>query len=181
MYSIRLEGDTQALLHRLRSLSEINRRDINATLGQIIRESTLERFQQGLRPYGRRWRTSIRAAQEGGKTLVQTAQLRNSIRVHSDDKGFAVGTNVKHAATHQFGEPGRTIRARRAAALRFRVNGHWVTKKQVRMTIPARPFLGLSIMIPGIWITPRAIGEKLFTNSGKKRYNESEVKKDVKH
>ena len=28
--------------------------------------------------------------------------------------------------------------------------------------------------------TTRAIGEKLFTNSGKKRYNESEVKKDVK-
>ena len=29
--------------------------------------------------------------------------------------------------------------------------------------------------------TTRAIGEKLFTNSGKKRYNESEVKKYVKH
>lgn len=27
----------------------------------------------------------------------------------------------------------------------------------------------------------RAIGEKLFANSGKKRYNEFEVKKDVKH
>ena len=26
----------------------------------------------------------------------------------------------------------------------------------------------------------RTIGKKLFTNSGKKRYNESEVKKDVK-
>jgi len=30
-------------------------------------------------------------------------------------------------------------------------------------------------------ITIRAIGEKLFANSGKKRYNEFEVKKDVKH
>ncbi len=29
--------------------------------------------------------------------------------------------------------------------------------------------------------TIRAIGEKLFANSGKKRYNEFEVKKDVKH
>ena len=27
----------------------------------------------------------------------------------------------------------------------------------------------------------RAIGEKLFANSGKKRYNEFEVTKDVKH
>lgn len=144
MYSIRLEGDTQALLHRLRSLSEINRRDINAALGQIVRESTLERFQQSRAPDGRRWRASIRATQEGGKTLVQTAQLRNSIRVYSDDKGFAVGTNAKHAATHQFGETGRTIRARRAAALRFWMNGQWIIRKQVRVTIPARPFLGLS-------------------------------------
>ena len=28
--------------------------------------------------------------------------------------------------------------------LRFQVGGKWVTKKQVRITIPARPFLGLS-------------------------------------
>jgi len=31
------------------------------------------------------------------------------------------------------------------------------------------------------WFFFRAIGEKLFANSGKKRYNEFEVKKDVKH
>ena len=142
MYSIRLEGDTQAALRRIRSLSEIDRLGINAALGQAIRESTLERFQQSRGPDGRRWKTSIRAAQTGGKTLVDTAQLRNSIRVYSDDSGFAVGTNAKHAATHQFGEPGRTIRARRAKALRFQVNGHWVTKKQVRIKIPARPLTG---------------------------------------
>lgn len=52
--------------------------------------------------------------------------------------------DVKYAATHQFGEPGRTIRARKKKALRFQVGGKWVTKKQVRITIPARPFLGLS-------------------------------------
>lgn len=92
---------------------------------------------------GDRWETSIRAATEGGKTLVQTAQLRNSIRSKSDASGFAVGTNVKHAATHQFGDE-RTIRARRAKALRFQVGGKWVSKKQVRVSIPARPFLGLS-------------------------------------
>ncbi len=50
----------------------------------------------------------------------------------------------RDAATHQFGEPGRTIRARKKKALRFQVGGKWVTKKQVRITIPARPFLGLS-------------------------------------
>lgn len=71
---------------------------------------------------------------------------RNALRgvAGSRPTGFAVGTNVKHAATHQFGEPGRTIRARRKKALRFQVGGKWVSKKQVRIRIPARPFLGLS-------------------------------------
>ena len=60
------------------------------------------------------------------------------------DGGFAVGTNAKHAATHQFGDQGRTIRARKAKNLRFQVGGQWVSKKQVKVNIPARPFLGLS-------------------------------------
>ncbi len=144
MYSIRLEGDTRAMLSKIRSFAELDKKKINAALGHAARTSTLNRFKQSKGPDGKRWKTSIRAAQEGGKTLVQTAQLRNSIKVKSDETGFAVGTNAKHAATHQFGEPGRTIRARRAKALRFQIGGRWVSKKQVRIKIPARPFLGLS-------------------------------------
>ena len=144
MYDIRLEGDTRAMLRRIRSFSEIDRRSINAALAQGVRESTLERFRQGKSPDGRRWKSSKRAILEGGKTLVKTAQLRNSIHARSDASGFAVGTNAKHAATHQFGEPGRTIRPRRKKVLRFQYNGKWVSKKQVRVKIPARPFLGLS-------------------------------------
>lgn len=144
MYSIRLEGDTRAMLRKIRSFSEIDKKGINAALAEGVRESTLERFRQSKDPGGKRWRTSIRVASEGGKTLIQSAQLRNSINSKSDATGFAVGTNVKHAATHQFGEPGRTIRARKKKALRFHVGGQWVSKKQVRIRIPARPFLGLS-------------------------------------
>lgn len=144
MSDIRLQGDTRAMLRRIRHFSEIDRRSINAALAEVLRDSTLERFRQGREPEGRRWKTSIRAANEGGRTLIQSAQLRNSIHARSDASGFAIGTNVKYAATHQFGEPGRTIRARRKKALRFQINGHWISKKQVRIQIPARPFLGLS-------------------------------------
>ena len=105
MYSIRLDGDTRAMLRRIRSFSEIDKQGINAALAEGARESTLERFKQSKGPDGRRWKTSIRAAQEGGKTLIQSAQLRNSIHAKSDTSGFALGTNVKYAATHQFGEP----------------------------------------------------------------------------
>lgn len=144
MYNIRLEGDTRALLRKLQSISELDRRGINSTLAEAVRESTLERFRQSKGPDGRRWEPSQRALLEGGKTLVKTAQLRNSIHAKADASGFAVGTNVEHAATHQFGEPGRTIRARTKKALRFQAGGRWISKKQVRVTIPARPFLGLS-------------------------------------
>lgn len=101
MYSIRLDGDTRAMLRRIRSFSEIDKQGINAALAEGARESTLERFKQSKGPDGRRWKTSIRAAQEGGKTLIQSAQLRNSIHAKSDTSGFALGTNVKYAATHQ--------------------------------------------------------------------------------
>mgnify|MGYP000638750018 CR=1 FL=1 len=141
MYSIRLEGDTQAMLRKIRSFSEIDKKSINAALAEGVRESTLERFKKSRDPSGKRWKTSIRAETEGGKTLIQSAQLRNSIKSKSDATGFAVGTNVKHAATHQFGRSrAAQCRARRKKALRFRVGGKWVSKKQVRIRIPARPF-----------------------------------------
>ena len=144
MYSIRIEGDTRAMLRKIRSFSEIDKKSINAALAEGVRESTLERFKQSKDPSGKKWKTSIRASSENGKTLIQSSQLRNSINSVSDATGFAVGTNAKHAATHQFGEPGRSIRARKKKALRFMVDGKWVSKKQVRIRIPARPFLGLS-------------------------------------
>lgn len=143
-YSIRLEGDTRAMLRKIRSFAEIDKKAINAALAESSRESTLERFKQSKGPSGKRWKTSIRALREGGKTLIQSSQLRNSIKSKSDVSGFAVGTNAKHAATHQFGEPGRTIRARKKKALRFYAGGRWISKKQVKVSIPARPFLGFS-------------------------------------
>lgn len=143
-YSIRLEGDVSGLLRKMKGYSELDKKNLNAALAETMRESTLERFKQSRDPSGKRWKTSIRAASTGGKTLIASSQLRSSIKSASDDTGFAVGTNVKHAATHQFGEIGRTIRAKKAKALRFMVGGQWVTKKQVKVSIPARSFLGFS-------------------------------------
>ncbi|WP_312938878.1 phage virion morphogenesis protein [Oscillibacter sp.] len=143
-FSIRLEGDTRRLLKKMKDFSELDKKKVNAVSGQVVRESTLERFKQSRDPAGKLWKTSKRAAESGGKTLVETATLRNSIHVHSDASGFAVGTNLKYAATHQFGDPGRVIRARKAKALRFQIGGKWISKKSVRIKIPARTYLGLS-------------------------------------
>ncbi len=142
-YSIRLEGDTKRLMNKLKKLQNIDVKGINSAIAEGFRTSTLDRFKESKDPAGKRWQTSIRAASEGGKTLVQTAQLRNSIRSKADKSGAAVGTNVKYAATHQFGAK-RTIRAKSSKGLRFNVGGHWVTKDKVKVNIPARPFLGIS-------------------------------------
>lgn len=143
-YSIRLEGDVTRLLRKMRSLADVDKKKLNATLAEDTRNATLDRFKHSRGPDGKRWKTSVRASSSGGKTLIQSAQLRNSIKTKSDATGFAVGTNVKHGATHQFGEKGRTIRAKTAKALRFQAGGQWVTKKAVRYKVVARPYLGFS-------------------------------------
>lgn len=143
-YSIRLEGDTQRMLRKMRSIADVDKKKLNATLGEDILNATRDRFKKGLGPDRKKWKTSIRAAESGGKTLVKTSQLLNSLNVKSDASGFAVGTNVKYGATHQFGEKGRTIRAKQSKGLKFKINGRWITKKEVRIKIPARPYLGFS-------------------------------------
>lgn len=115
-----------------------------AAIGEGLRESTVRRFETSTGPDGKRWKTSIRAKETGGKTLIQTARLRNSIHTEYDESGVAVGTNDIRAATHQFGDSGRVIRPRKKRLLRFRIKGQWVSVKKVSVDIPARPFLGIS-------------------------------------
>lgn len=142
--SIRLEGDVQKLKRKLQYLSSLDRKGINATIAEAVRSSTRQRFKRQTSPEGKRWQPSIRAQEEGGVTLSDSGRLKNSIRAKSDASGAAVGTNVIYASTHQLGAQGRTIRAKTAKGLVFRVGGRWVRAKAVRVTIPARSFLGLS-------------------------------------
>ena len=79
MYSIRLEGETAALLRKMRRYSEIDRRSLNMALGEGVRESTLERFKEGRAPDGRRWKTSIRAA----TTEIYTLSLHDALPICS--------------------------------------------------------------------------------------------------
>lgn len=144
MTDIRLEGNVRELLRKTKALAELDKKKLNRALAQGVRSSTLERFKTGKGPDGRRWPTSKRAAEQGGKTLVDSAQLQNSIHTRSEASGFAVGTNAVHASTHQFGAKRRLIKAKNKKYLHFKVNGRWVRVKKVVVNIPARPFLGLS-------------------------------------
>lgn len=145
MSSIRAElsGDTDALLRRLNKLENLEIRGALNSVAEGLRTSTVERFTEEKSPQEEPWKPSIRAREEGGKTLTKTAQLKTSIRSEVSDSGLAVGTNDIRAATHQFGDE-RTIRAKNKKFLTFKIGGQWRRAVSVKVNIPPRPFLGIS-------------------------------------
>ena len=141
--NLKVEGDVQRLMKRLGRIAVWTRPELTIRLRRACGTSTIERFQAEKSPEEKKWKQSIRAREEGGKTLTKSTALRSSIRSEASADGLAIGTNDIRAATHQFGDT-RIIKAKRKKALRFRINGRWVSKKEVKVTIPARPFLGVS-------------------------------------
>lgn len=141
--NVKVDGDVQRLMKRLGRIAGVDKAGINNAIAEGLRTSTIERFQAEKSPEEKKWKQSIRAREEGGKTLTKSTALRSSIRSEASADGLAIGTNDIRAATHQFGDT-RIIKAKRKKALRFRINGRWVSKKEVKVTIPARPFLGVS-------------------------------------
>jgi phage virion morphogenesis protein len=107
-------------------------------IGMSLVVSTQHRFEVGKSPEGSPWPPSIRVRHEGGRTLVLSGRLMQSITYVASAHGVEVGTNAIYAAIHQFGG---TIVPVSKPALTFKVLGKFVRVQKV--TIPARPFLGL--------------------------------------
>ncbi len=144
MYSIRLDGDTRAMRRRIRSVSEIDKQGINAALAEGVRESTLERFKQSKRP-GRAQVEDLHPRRARGRQDAHPVRAAPQLHPRQVGRLRLRGRHERQVCGDaSVREPGRTIRARKKKALRFQVGGKWVTKKQVRITVPARPFLGLS-------------------------------------
>lgn len=121
----RVGGDTTPLLQDIAFLGE---------------SSTRARFRSQTGPDGQRWKPSLRAQLNGGKTLTKDGHLGDSVGSYVNQKSAVWGVNRIYAAIHQFGG---TIKAKGSGGLRFAIPGlGWRTAKQVE--IPARPYLGLS-------------------------------------
>ncbi|MFQ3664674.1 MAG: phage virion morphogenesis protein [Sphingomonadaceae bacterium] len=104
-----------------------------AEIAQLLEAEIRQRFEDGQGPDGEPWKTSKRAREEGGKTLVDTAALLSSIASRSDATSAEAGTNLVYAAIHQFGG---TIRPKRKRALATPFG------PLAAVEMPARPFLG---------------------------------------
>jgi phage gpG-like protein len=85
---------------------------------------------------------------------VRSGRLRRSITWRgfktANESTIIVGTNVKYAKTHELGLtiPAHIVRARKAKALQFMMNGKMMYRKQVRIPavkMPKRSFLQASL------------------------------------
>lgn len=131
-----------ARLHAgLRGLIALGRNTgpVMADIAALGESSTRMRFRTETGPDGQKWKPSLRARITGGRTLTQDGHLSGSISGRHGRDFAEWGVNRIYAAIHQFGGE---IRAK-GGSLRFRLaNGGFATVKKV--TIPARPFLGIS-------------------------------------
>lgn len=113
--------------------------------GTLIETNISLRFDSGRGPGGIPWPVSRRAAEDGGKTLIKSGSLRESITHETREAEVEVGTAAnaagdagRYAAVHQFGA---TIRPKRGEFLIFTSpGGRLIFTREV--TIPARPFIG---------------------------------------
>jgi phage virion morphogenesis protein len=106
-------------------------------IGETLVSSTKERMGRGVSPDG----SLMKPVRRGGVPLIDTGFLRKSITYNAGLADVTIGSNLVYARMHQFGG---TVEPKNKKALAFRVNnkkGSVVVKK---VTIPARPFLGIS-------------------------------------
>ncbi|PZO88609.1 MAG: phage virion morphogenesis protein [Sphingomonas sanxanigenens] len=129
----------EAVLARLLERNE-DLHPLMDVIGQSLETSTDMRFEDERGPDGRPWKKSIRAEQQGGKTLTDSTRLRMSITHEATADEVRVGTNVIYARPHQFGAK----ISGKGGRLRFQLAGGLGFRSPESVIIPARPFLGVS-------------------------------------
>lgn len=134
----------------VRAFQRLQRQMANTTpimraIGTGLIEGTHTRFERGVSPDGAAWaplNPGYASVKRGPGILRGSAMrggLMGSITQRASHNTVEVGTNKIYAAVHQ---TGATIRPVHAAHLRFRMASGLVQADSV--TIPARPFLGVS-------------------------------------
>ena len=118
--------------------------DLTALMGRIglfLETTTVERFDTETAPSGERWLPSLRARTTGGKTLTDSARLKQSMTHRASADRLEVGTNVIYAGVHQ---GGAVITAKGGGRLGFKLPGGLGFRSPESVAIPKREFLGLS-------------------------------------
>jgi phage virion morphogenesis protein len=78
-------------------------RQLMSEVGEVFVAGVQERFEEGKDPEGREWKPSKRAESDGGKTLVDKGQLRDSYGYQASAERVDVGSADVRARIHQMG------------------------------------------------------------------------------
>lgn len=140
--SLRMEGRSRTE-NQLRAIAAgiADRHPLMDGIGLYLESSTIDRFDQEVAPDGSRWKKSLRAKEQGGKTLTDHAHLRGSITYNATNDQVEWGSNLIYARPHQ---EGATITAKGGGRLKFRLPGGLGFRSVLSVTLPARPFLGIN-------------------------------------
>ncbi len=126
----------ESYAEKFAALDSDSKKKLNDKIAGVLESNVLNRFETQKDPEGKKWAPTLR----GGDILTLNGFLRDSITSNADKFSVMVGTNIKYGAIHQHGG---TIKARFKEFLCFDVNKVFAKKKSV--TIPARPYLGVSV------------------------------------
>lgn len=171
MSAFTIKVEDAGVLAALRSLAGrlADPTPINEEIAALGESSTRLRFRTMTGPDGTPWKPSLRATVSGGRTLTQDGHLSGSISARHGRDFAEWGVNRIYAAIHQFGgdivipAQSRQVRHRTNAkgellrsehfsgkGLIFAKNKHkrvsvrWFFVPAHTISMPARPFLGLS-------------------------------------
>lgn len=141
-FSMRMNGLDRAE-QQLRAIAAgiADRLPLMEGIGLYLESSTLDRFDQERAPDGSTWAQSLRAKEEGGKTLTDHQHLRGSITSNATNDRVEWGSNLIYARPHQ---EGATITAKGGGRLKFSLPGGLGFRSVLSVTLPARPFLGVN-------------------------------------
>lgn len=123
-FSMNMSGVMNAMDGSLRRVRRTQQ--LSEDIGEALVSGVQDRFEAEEAPDGAAWTPSKRVKEEGGKTLTDTARLKNSIGYAASPSKVVVGTNVVSARAHQNGLDISILSTKR------------------RVKLPARPILGIS-------------------------------------
>lgn len=134
-----IEDGMADAMAKISALIDLDRHELMDSLGRLVQRQTRRRIEtEKTAPDGSDWKPN----RAGSSILYASHTLAQSIDYITTQTEVHVGSPLVYAAIHQFGG---VIKAKNAKALRwFAPGGNGQPSFAQSVTIPARPYLGMS-------------------------------------
>ncbi len=133
-----LTGDWDRVKGNFKALVNFDFEGLHKEMASYVLERSEEHFEKEEGPGGEKWEPSLRAKEEGGKTLQDSRRLKRSLTFKATRFQAQIGTNDIRARVHN---DGLKIKAKSAKALVFKIGDVVVKRKTIQAK--KRTFVGL--------------------------------------